>query len=88
MISPRRRPRISQGLANATTLTDDVDFGPFLTVSGQNDFDFTLYFEELIFSIAPSALLLIFLAIRLQHLFRTPRKVRGGRLQTTKIVGN
>lgn len=69
---------------NSTTL--DNNFGPFLQIPGQETFDFTLLFEETILSIGPSALLLLFIPPRILRLWKSPRKVTGSYLQTTKIV--
>ncbi|PVH74356.1 ABC transporter-like protein [Cadophora sp. DSE1049] len=64
----------------------DNNFGPFLQVPGKETFDFTLLFEETILSIGPSALLLLFIPPRIFCLWKSPRKVTGSHLQTTKIT--
>jgi ATP-binding cassette, subfamily C (CFTR/MRP), member 1 len=71
---------------NLTAYADDNSFGPFLELPGRATFDFTLLFEETILSIAPSALLLLLIPPRILRLWKTPRKVTGSYLQTTKIV--
>ena len=71
---------------NSTAYVGDNSFGPFLDLPGRETFDFTLLFEETILSIAPSALLLLLIPPRILRLWKTPRKVTGSYLQTTKIV--
>jgi ATP-binding cassette subfamily C (CFTR/MRP) protein 1 len=71
---------------NSTAYADDNSFGPFLDLPGKETFDFTLLFEETILSIAPSALLLLLIPPRILRLWKTPRKVNGSYLKTTKIV--
>jgi hypothetical protein len=71
---------------NSTAYVEDNSFGPFFELPGRATFDFTLLFEETILSIAPSALLLFFIPPRILHLWKTPRKVIGSYLLTTKIV--
>jgi hypothetical protein len=71
---------------NSTVYTDDNSFGPFLDLPNRATFDFTLLFEEAILSIAPSAILLLLIPPRILRLWKTPRKVIGSYLQTTKIV--
>ena len=76
------QPRV----VNSTTL--DNNFGPFLQIPGKETFDFTLLFEETILSIGPSALLLLLIPPRILRLWKSPRKVTGSYLQTTKIVSD
>ncbi|KUJ09415.1 ABC transporter-like protein [Mollisia scopiformis] len=64
----------------------DNEFGPFLKIAGKTTFDFTLLFEESILSILPSALFLLLIPPRIFRLWKTPRKVTGSYLQTTKII--
>ena len=71
---------------NSTTL--DNNFGPFLQIPGKETFDFTLFFEETILSIGPSALLLLLIPPRIFRLWKSPRKVTGSYLQTAKIVSD
>ncbi|RDW57444.1 hypothetical protein BP6252_13782 [Coleophoma cylindrospora] len=71
---------------NSTALVGDNSFGPFFQLPGKETFDFTLLFEETILSIGPSALLLLAIPPRLVHLWKTPRKVIGSYLLTTKIA--
>jgi ATP-binding cassette subfamily C (CFTR/MRP) protein 1 len=71
---------------NSTAYMDDSSFGPFLEIPGKATFDFTLLFEETILSIAPSSLLLLSIPTRILRLWKSPRKVIGSYLLTTKIV--
>ncbi|CZR69215.1 related to multidrug resistance-associated protein [Phialocephala subalpina] len=71
---------------NSTTYAGDNSFGPFLDLPSKTTFDFTLLFEESILSILPSALFLLLIPLRILRLWKTPRKVTGSYLQTTKIV--
>jgi ATP-binding cassette subfamily C (CFTR/MRP) protein 1 len=71
---------------NSTSYSDDNHFGPFFELPGKEAFDFTLLFEETILSIAPSAILLLLTPPRILHLWKTPRKVSGRYLLTTKVV--
>lgn len=49
-------------------------------------FDFTLKFEESIFTIAPSAVAIIFIACMLFYYLRQPTLVRNGLLFWLKLV--
>ncbi|THV43871.1 hypothetical protein BGAL_0843g00010 [Botrytis galanthina] len=71
---------------NETLLVDDDNFGPFYNVPGKATFDFTLLFEETILSIIPSVFLLILIPPRIQHLWKSPRKVIRSHLLTSKII--
>lgn len=71
---------------NETLLMDDDNFGPFYKMLGKATFDFTLLFEETILSIIPSVFLLILIPPRIQHLWKSPRKVIRSHLLTSKIV--
>ncbi|KAK0624550.1 P-loop containing nucleoside triphosphate hydrolase protein [Bombardia bombarda] len=70
---------------NSLAGCDDGAFGPIIHTCRQ-DFDFTLTFEQAIFSIAPSALLLLFAPIRIAVLRKRDLKVEGPRLRTAKVV--
>ncbi|KAF7954900.1 uncharacterized protein EAE97_000159 [Botrytis byssoidea] len=71
---------------NETSLVDDDNFGPFYKVPGKSTFDFTLLFEETVLSIIPSVFLLILIPPRIQHLWKSPRKVIRSHLLTSKII--
>jgi len=67
-----------------STLKYSLDsFGPVMP----GKFDFTLRFEDTILSIAPSALLLAVLPIRLFLLREETRKVSRSHLYENKLVG-
>ncbi|KAH6707481.1 ABC transporter-like protein [Leptodontidium sp. MPI-SDFR-AT-0119] len=82
----RRRGFTPLELRAVNSTAFDNTFGPFLNVTGKETFDFTLLFEETILSIGPSALLLLLIPPRILRLWKTPRKVTGSYLQTTKIT--
>ncbi|KAF5879184.1 putative abc multidrug protein [Botrytis fragariae] len=71
---------------NETGRVDDGNFGPFYKVPGKATFDFTLLFEETILSIVPSVLLLFLVPPRIQHLWKSPRKVIRSHILTTKVI--
>lgn len=77
---------VGRRAGNSTGYSNDNSFGPFLKTPGRQTFDFTLLFEETILSILPSALLLLLIPSRIGRLWRTPRKVTGSYLQSTKLV--
>ncbi len=66
----------------------DDTFGPVLgpESDGCYNFDFTLVFEESIFSIVPCAIVLPLAAVRLYFLLRRPVSVRWQLLQAAKLV--
>ncbi|KAH7371789.1 ABC transporter-like protein [Cadophora sp. MPI-SDFR-AT-0126] len=76
--------RLQPRTVNSTAF--DNNFGPFLQIPGKETFDFTLLFEETILSIGPSVLLLLYVPPRIFRLWKSPRKVTGSYLQTTKIT--
>jgi ATP-binding cassette, subfamily C (CFTR/MRP), member 1 len=67
---------------NATSVAGFDAFGPHLN----NSFDFTLIFEQSIFSILPSALLLVASPFRLIWLTRKENHTPGGWLLWTKLA--
>lgn len=70
---------------NASIYADDS--GLFLSIPGQQTFDFTLLFEDSILSILPSALLLLISPLRILQLWKKARVVKASSyLQATKIV--
>jgi ATP-binding cassette, subfamily C (CFTR/MRP), member 1 len=70
---------------NRTAICDDASFGP--TVQGcRGDFDFTFAFEQYIFSIIPSAILLLAAPIRLAVISRLKAKVDGNGFRYLKLV--
>jgi ATP-binding cassette, subfamily C (CFTR/MRP), member 1 len=67
----------------------DDSFGPALgpDFTGCYNFDFTLLFEDAIFSTAPCALVLPLAALRLHALLRRPASVHWAFLGALKLVG-
>ena len=70
---------------NGCTIDTQKGFGP-ANVFCYGGFDFTLYFEETVLSIAPLFLVLPFLALRLFQLIRAPVVVNGGNWHLAKQV--
>ncbi|KAI1148901.1 P-loop containing nucleoside triphosphate hydrolase protein [Nemania diffusa] len=69
-----------------STCNDDNSFGP--GVSGCRDnFDFTVKFELLFFSVVPAALFIILAAWRIALLIRKPSIVHAPKLRFLKLVG-
>lgn len=64
---------------------EDVDFGPSVR-DCRGGFDFTIKFENIIFSMLPSAIFIAVAAARLFVLLRKTRVVDGGWFQLTKVV--
>lgn len=65
----------------------DRAFGPQVAVSCRA-FDFTLYFEDTVFAILPTAALLLLLPLPLGFLLRNPKVVKRSKLLTVKLVGS
>lgn len=63
----------------------DNNFGPRVNTLCR-PFDFTLLFEDALFTILPASFFLIAVAARLMVLFRAPVKVTSYRLATWKLV--
>ncbi|KAL2883225.1 hypothetical protein SGCOL_001416 [Colletotrichum sp. CLE4] len=71
---------------NFTSIADcEGSFGPAATVCS-NRFDFTLLFEQSILNVGPSAVLLLALPLRLQHLLHQRRKVLRHPSNAVKIA--
>jgi hypothetical protein len=64
----------------------DNAFGPAIDARCRGGFDFTLLFEHIFLSIAPSAVLLLVLPFRLASLCRSQPVVRADRLCLAKLV--
>ena len=73
-------------MANSTLRAADDTFGPFVEPIARTSFDFTLLFEQSIFSIGPSALLLLVAPFRILCLSRSPRRVARSPLAIGKLV--
>lgn len=67
---------------NKTVGGGDDSFGPQL----QGQFDFTLLFEQTIFTILPSGLFLIVSSVYVYQLSQKPVRVRSGLLLWLKLV--
>ncbi|KAI0126126.1 putative ABC multidrug transporter [Xylariales sp. AK1849] len=67
----------------AINATEDASFGPNYAGS----FDFTILFEQSIFSLGPSALLLLAAPFRIAALIRSKSKIRLGILLWLKLLG-
>ncbi|KAK2037213.1 multidrug resistance-like protein [Colletotrichum somersetense] len=65
------------------SLTADDAFGPIVQ-NCRHGFDFTLTFEQCLFTILPASLLLLVAPLRLRHLGKLPRAVAGDALRLTK----
>jgi ATP-binding cassette subfamily C (CFTR/MRP) protein 1 len=76
---------MASGSAKACALVDDT-FGPWAGPDCRSGFDFTLLFEEFIFSILPTACLLSIAPFRIFYLCRKQNKLRRSRLLFTKLV--
>ncbi|KAK6075818.1 ABC transporter [Seiridium cupressi] len=63
----------------------DRAFGPRVALSCRA-FDFTLYFEDAVFAVLPTAALLLLLPLPLVFLLRNPKVVKGSKLLTAKLV--
>ena len=73
-------------MANSTWRAADDTFGPFVESISRTSFDFTRLFEESIFSIGPSVLLLLVAPFRILYLSKAPRRVARSRLAISKLV--
>jgi hypothetical protein len=69
---------------NQTCLNDDK-FGP-VVVGCRDDFDFTVVFEQAIFSIVPSSLFILLGFPRLAVLLNRPQVLKGRAFQLVKAV--
>lgn len=64
---------------------DDESFGP--AVRGcRGDFDFTIKFERIFFSLIPAPVFIAFALARIVHLTRKPVIVSGRLLRVAKLV--
>ncbi|KAK9779085.1 putative Multidrug resistance-associated protein [Seiridium cardinale] len=63
----------------------DRAFGPRVALSCRA-FDFTLYFEDAVFAVLPTAALLLLLPLPLVFLLRNPKVVKGSKLLAAKLV--
>jgi hypothetical protein len=76
-----------ENMNSTTSLCDDSVIGP--SVHGcRSDFDFTLAFEQYLFSIVPSTMLLLAAPVRLAFLRRFRGKVAGNSFKYSKLVSS
>lgn len=69
------------------SLCPDDSLGPTVKLQSCRDgFDFTLLFEESIFTILPATLLLCALPLRFRSIYRRPDAVKGSQLRIIKLV--
>jgi ATP-binding cassette subfamily C (CFTR/MRP) protein 1 len=66
-------------------LADDDTFGPQVH-NCRDGFDFTLLFEQVIFTIVPVAMLLMASPFRILHLIRRPIVLAGRRIVESQIL--
>jgi hypothetical protein len=66
---------------------EDATFGPAVHNCNRRDFDFTLKFASIFFSILPAATFIILAFVRLIWLSRKPVIVKGRIFQLAKLVG-
>ncbi|TDZ22764.1 ABC transporter atnG [Colletotrichum orbiculare MAFF 240422] len=74
---------MSNSSASVCSASADDSFGPVVQ-NCRNGFDFTLTFEQSLFTILPASLLLLIAAFRLQRLWKGPLKVTGNALRLSK----
>lgn len=65
---------------------DDASFGPAVHGCHHRDFDFTLKFESILFSIVPAAAFIVLALVRLVWLSRQPVIAKGRVFQLAKLV--
>lgn len=76
-------------LSDYTRVCTDASFGPSVPPIGEcrGGFDFTVTFEESIFSIAPASILILILPLRILRLWGSSPKTRGSRTDGLKLLG-
>ncbi|TDZ40639.1 ABC transporter atnG [Colletotrichum spinosum] len=74
---------MSNSSASVCSASADDSFGPVVR-NCRNGFDFTLTFEQSLFTILPACLLLLIAPFRLQRLWKGPLKVTGNALRLSK----
>ncbi|RDW84315.1 hypothetical protein BP6252_01905 [Coleophoma cylindrospora] len=72
-------------MATVPFLCNDDSFGPSVGGTCRGGFDFSVVFEESIFSIGPAALLLLTIPLRVFQLHRRRRKVKNTTLHVAKL---
>ena len=74
----------SSGFMDCPTSADDA-FGPRVA-SCRREFDFTILFEDCVFSLAPSIIFLLLATFRLKVVILERQRVRTGSLHRIKTV--
>lgn len=64
----------------------DSEFGPRVDPSCRS-FDFTLYFQDILFAVAPNAVLLVLVSLPIVRLSRAQDVVKRTKLAAAKAVG-
>jgi hypothetical protein len=76
---------VAMNINNTSVVCNDASLGP--SARGCRDgFDFTFKFEQLFFSIVPSAIFLLATPLRLRYLCRFRPKVGGNSFKNLKLV--
>lgn len=70
-----------------STCPDDVLFGPTVDHGCRGDFDFTIKFEKIFFSLIPAAIFVALSLTRVLYLTRQPTVVAGTAFKYAKLVG-
>lgn len=70
-----------------SSCSNDATFGPAVRGCNHRDFDFTLKFEAIFFSLLPAAVFIILALARVIWLFKEPVIVKGRVFQFSKAVG-
>lgn len=69
-----------------STCPDDVLFGPTVDHGCRGDFDFTIKFEKIFFSLIPASIFVALSLTRVLYLTRQPIVVAGTVLKYAKLV--
>ncbi|RAH69778.1 putative ABC multidrug transporter [Aspergillus aculeatinus CBS 121060] len=72
-------------LSTQCTSASDAVFGPRVSVACRS-FDFTLYFEDVMFACLPAALCLLLLPISVWQLWHEPRRIKRSALLASKLL--
>jgi len=67
---------------------DDVLFGPTVDHGCRGDFDFTIKFEKIFFSLIPASIFVALSLTRVLYLTRQPTVVAGTVFKYAKLVGS
>ena len=67
---------------------DDILFGPTVDHGCRGDFDFTIKFEKIFFSLIPASIFVALSLTRVLYLTRQPTVVAGTVFKYAKLVGS